>query len=224
MVINFEKLDVASIVANGPFRCVKTKHVCEHLTISNAGQLRIYIDWKRFLMFLDHYLIDEIDSRWRNIAIELLLTYIVLFFRKEFSELVNKSHQQINQGDEINDTVNKSHKRIRQGAKIAESIDVKLSPRVFEELTEVYDYQFSSRATIAPETFVIFGGRLAELTKALEAWKPRKVSELWYKGYGGNDPITLYGFYFSIIIGFVAIFALVLGALQVVFAYKAIYS
>ena len=198
--INFEKLDAAFIEAKGPIRCVETERIREHLTISNTGQLRIYTDWKRFLMLHDHRIVNEIFPIIGGIGFELLQTYILLFFRNE---------------------IKRKRNRINQGAKIATRIDIKFTPGVFQEVVELYEDQFNSRAIIAPETFVYFGGRLAKLTKALEGWKPRKVSELRYRGYGGTDPVTLYGFYFSIIVGIVAALGIGLGAIQVYYGYRA---
>ena len=60
-----------------------------------------------------------------------------------------------------------------------------------------------------------FRARLIKLHDTLKEWKPKTVWEMRHRGYGGVNPIGLYGFYFSIVVGMIAIVALSLTAVQV---------
>jgi len=67
-----------------------------------------------------------------------------------------------------------------------------------------------------------FLGRAARLTTTLKSWKPKTVWELRYAGYGGVNPVELYGFYFGLGFGIIAIVALAVAIAQTFASFRAL--
>jgi hypothetical protein len=65
-----------------------------------------------------------------------------------------------------------------------------------------------------------FDERAARILETLSAWKPETFWEMRYPGYGGVDPIGLYGFYFAIVLGVLTFFGFALAIAQTVASFR----
>jgi hypothetical protein len=69
-----------------------------------------------------------------------------------------------------------------------------------------------------------FRERAIKVQKKLREWKPTTILEMRYAGYGGVDPVSLYAFYFAIVLGIFTIVGLAIASAQTFAAFKAIRS
>lgn len=213
--ISLTRLDAANIETNGPYRFVPTDQINEHLQLRDQNIL-IFVDWTRFLM-LQYQKVTVAEAKisfpvsnvsrfhlltgskrsnqnrfqcrmgdLRFLAYELMDTYLLLFSSSKVSVWRNK--------------VTRSH------ARIAERIGLDLNEDIFEKYKKdsgEQETQFTESAR-----FEMFRERLETLNEELGTWKPTRLGELVYTGYGGIDPLALYGLYFSLAFGIVSLLLL----------------
>lgn len=116
----------------------------------------------------------------------------------------------------------------RSSAKIGKYIGMSMAKeeilyaRAFLECCS-YDWaRLISESTLF-RTVSPFKDRVDKLYKALNTWKPRTVWEMRYPGYGGVDPVQLYGFYFATALGIAAIIGLAATIAQTFAAFKGLH-
>ena len=66
-----------------------------------------------------------------------------------------------------------------------------------------------------------FDERANRLVETLSSWKPETFWEMRYPGYGGVDPIGLYGFHFAIVVGVITVCGFALAIAQTVAQFQA---
>lgn len=238
-----ETLKAAWIEERVPFKFVSTKRISEHLTISDSGQIRVFTDWRRFLMLKYNrilpsdtyspnlppfqFLTSGSDQSRRNqpggpdihmLAMELLQTYVLLFYQDEYYvESPRGRMGRLGQAWRFGS---------RTPSRIADRIGIQLGKEtiMFEEILSIYEHQFGPASVLGSKDFSIFRQRLEHLVEVLGKWKPVHFWDLKYPGYGSVDAVALYGFYFALFIGVVTFLTIALTAIQTWVAIKPLNS
>jgi len=233
-------LDAGSIESNGPFRFVTTDLLHQHLMI-RAHKIFVYTNWKKWAGIRHHAVLrneykdittfDILTSQERhshnvagNIREDLCrlhrsiqLTIFLLFFQssgtketphpprrawygrhKETSLDIARRLGIMETEDEVRERINVILE------KIGTSWESLLEPDVGFRQDDPFKY------------------RLDDVYSTLQEWKPTNFLEMRHPGYGSVDAVALYGFYFALMVGVIAIIGFALTAAQTYAAYKAI--
>jgi hypothetical protein len=220
--VSLIRLDANNIETNGPYRFVPTDQINEHLLVRDQTIL-IFVDWTRFLM-LQYHRVTVAEAK-----ISFPVSNVSRFHLLTGSKRSRQNRFQCRMGDlrfisyELMDTylvlfgglfpdpsASKlavwKNKITRSYAKIAERLGLDLNGAIFEKYKKdsaEQEAQFTESAR-----FEMFRERLETLNKELGKWKPIRLGELLYTGYGGIDPLALYGLYFSVAFGVVSLLLL----------------
>jgi hypothetical protein len=159
---------------------------------------------------------------------DLATTGILCFFQKEINHVRLKEEQQMSWRRTGLVKLASLPSPRRSSAKIGKRIgmsmekDEVLYARAFLECCS-YDWgRLISESTLF-RTVGPFKNRVDKLHDALITWKPKTVWEMRYPGYGGVDPVQLYGFYFATALGIGGIIGLAASIAQTFATFKGLY-
>jgi hypothetical protein len=244
-------LDAEYIEANGPFRFIETNRLDQHLLITRDNKILFFSDWKRWTGLCYHRVLrDNADNLFSNLInysrgrrerssqyghacshiSSDIAASIRLFFHQPKKEQSPERklfrmrwlHSVQHVLSELMHSVPSIHLPFMTPSRnaIAERIGLKLPVGVaFEEIAaqiEVEDH-FGSSWDLYP-----FLDRARQLETTLRTWKPKTVLQLRYPGYGGVNPVELYGFYFGAGFGVIAFIALAVSVAQTYASFKAL--
>lgn len=227
--LNSATLDASFIVSNGPFRFKRTRYLHEHLTL-RENEILIFTDLERLAAMRHH-------SVLRNESPLCMFDILTSEDRYAPPHTVNirpslsRLHYSVQaslfllffQHPVPNRTFRRAH---RKSLKIAKDLGIHFND--VNDIKIISDSilgdhptweSFLDRTTEArlQDPFMI---PLDKLYGTLTGWKPRRFWEMRYPGYGNVDVVSLYGFYFGIMVGVVAIIALMLTAAQTYTGFK----
>lgn len=218
-------LDASFIVSNGPFRFKHTRYLHEHLTIRKTD-IFIFTDLEKLAAMRHHAVLknesplcmfDILTSEDRyapprtvnirpslsRLHYSVQASLFLLFFQHPVSRRAHRKNLKIAKslGIHFND-VN----------------DIKiLSDSILGDHPTWESFLDRTTEARLQDPFMI---PLDKLYATLTSWKPRRFWEMRYPGYGNVDVVSLYGFYFGIMVGVAAIIALMLTAAQTYTGFK----
>ena len=243
---------VASLIeSRGPFRFRKTNNLGEHLLIKK-NQILIYTDWQKWAGIRKHSVLrdggnaltmfDHLVSIGRygptgratnnrlpicRLSIDLQLINLLIFFQDLPRDLETSTKRRRLLAPLRNRLTTILAPRSSSRA-IANGIGLTLSADEIQKRSDILlgyvdgDWESILNTENAFRLYDAFKDRVDKYHQILSTWKPKSVWELRYPGYGGVDPVSLYGFYFAAIFGLITLLTLGLTVAQTFSGFKAL--
>jgi len=229
--------DAAYIETCGPFRFKTTNRLDRHLTVQGRDIL-LFTDWRKWMALCYHTVLQTVDP---NTGFEVMTNYrwgraqpsrqsaratgsipISLLLMEYFCFCIDALEYDIDvqvQRPRRSFFTAKRKNPLSKRRAIAARLNVDLAP--LQRLKDVANRRQHDEwgLTLHLEPF---DERASRLLETLLNWKPETFWEMRYPGYGGVDPIGLYGFYFAIILGLITMFGFTLAIAQTVAAFRQI--
>jgi len=225
--------DAAFIETYGPFRFKRTDRLERHLTIQGHDIL-FFTEWRKWVGLCYHAVLQteeantgfEVLANTRlgrvrtsrrsaratgSIPISLLLMQYLCFYVEALG--FDSSDQRGQRRRFFMFSLNSNESSVLKRHAIAARLHIDLQP--LERLKGVANRRQHDEWGLALH-LEPFDERASRLVETLSAWKPQTFWEMRYPGYGGVDPIGLYGFHFAIILGIVTIFGFALAIAQTI--------
>jgi hypothetical protein len=230
--------DAAYIETYGPFRFKTTDRLDRHLTIQGHDIL-FFTDWRKWVGLCFHAALqtDQANTGFEvlanarlgrirtsrrsaratgSIPISLLVMQYFCFYVEALGFDFDEPRGRRRTFFMFSSNGAERHKMKRHA--IAARLGIDLQP--LKQLKDVANRRQSDEWGLALH-LEPFDERANRLVETLSNWKPETFWEMSYPGYGGVDPIGLYGFHFAIFLGFITILGFALAIAQTIAQFQA---
>ena len=222
--------DASFIVSHGPFRFKKTKYLYEHLSVK-GNDIFVFTDLQKLAGIRHHTVLEDQSSicRFDMLTSEGRYTTDHVISIRPF---ISRLHYSVQASLFLLFFQKPVHHHVlTSGAKnfrIAKELGIAFERKDIEVLAKTILGNHSTWASFLDRTTEVrlqdpLMIPLDKLYNTLTSWRPRTFWEMRYPGYGNVDMVQLYGFYFGLMVGIVAIVALTLTAAQTYAAFKALH-
>jgi hypothetical protein len=244
IIRDYHLFDAAYIETNGPFRFKPTDRLDRHMVIKDHD-IYFFNNWRKWTYLCCHIVLqsDEPNTGFEilcnsrrgrvrvirryaratgSIPISLVLMVFLCFHREALEYIDYDFHHPKIRTSRFNFICPFPIRKMDLGSKrreIAKRIGVDLSP--LESLRDVANRRQHDEWGLSLH-LEPFDERASRMLETLSNWKPETFWGMRYPGYGGVDPIGLYGFHFAIVVGILTFFGFALGIAQTIASFEQI--